>query len=126
MKQSELEKLKKQLWLNLEKERKRASKQTSKDLANSMGIGEGFLSAVVNGRKEPFFDTFIKYIVYSGFLSSLTDLKVCEEKLGEHIKIRNKIFALISENENTDFLKALLKIIQILKKMNTTLMNRKR
>ena len=53
MKQSEFEKLKKQVWLNLEKERKRASKQTSKSLANSMGIGEGFLSAVVNGRKEP-------------------------------------------------------------------------
>ena len=61
----------------------------------------------------------MRYIFHSGFLSSFQNLKICEEELGEHIKIRNKIFALISENENTAFLKALLKIVQILKKMNS-------
>ena len=119
MKKSDLEKQKKAFWKIIEKERRASSKITLKQLSKYIGVGENYLSAVVNGRKEPSFDTTWKYLIAGGFdVSPMMSLKVkSSTSVKPHVKHRNKLISLVAEIEDKSLQLSLIEIIAALKKL---------
>ena len=119
IKKSDIEKRKKAFWEIIEKERRTSSKTTLKQLSKYIGVGENYLSAVVNGRKEPSFDTAWRYLIAGGFdISPIMELKVkSTTSTKPHVKHRNKLISLVAEIEDKNLQLALIEIIEALRKL---------
>lgn len=111
----DLVKFKKDLWKKLEEERKQSNDCTSKKLSEKIGIGENYLSAIVNGRKDPSFDNFLLYLHFAGFdLNQLASLKAKTPKRenGKAELIQNKLFQLIQKLHDEKTLESLTTLVE--------------
>lgn len=102
IKDSEIEKLFKEIMLHCRAERRAASGRSLRDLAKELGTTENYLSAVENGREMPSLPVLIRYLLINGFdLEPLRTLSIPKKARANDPEVKNKV-ALIDKIYSLD------------------------
>ena len=118
---NEYSEYRKKIFKRMEATRRESSSVTVKELADIIGITPSYLSAVINGRSKPSIDIISKYLIAGDFdLSPMMKLEVKSTQAKPHLKYRNKLVSLISDISDTNFQRALIEIIEALKKLENS------
>lgn len=109
----------KEIMTFLKKERKSKGNIKNPDLAKKVGITGNYLSALENGRVTPSIETFLRYLIHSGFdLSGFLKLEIKQKKPdSELVRLKDEVskkLAILDENQ-LQFILEQIKLTQMIK-----------